>query len=258
MFFDGPVHEPGNPFQGIATAAAKNADFIADTFTNGETGRVSYLGVSEVNVGLFVVDTDEKPVLHVGPVGHTYATVRSVAQGRLTNAQARKLPHRIKRSPWSRSYTSHEAEIPVAFVATCDFGDYEREGKGCEIAIRSRGSKTAAVQEMDFHHKLLGEPVAFPVHGRWKTFKVALSEESGAVRVMVGAHNVLGEWQRDLEGPMGFKTACGATDGMTLPKRCDKEYRVEQYDKLLEARLKREEREYQRRQARARRGGSGP
>jgi hypothetical protein len=46
--------------------------FIADYFTSGDTGRVAHIGVLDVRLGVFVVDSGGAPRVVVGPVTATY------------------------------------------------------------------------------------------------------------------------------------------------------------------------------------------
>lgn len=233
LFFDGPLHDDAEGED--ERDSVKASDFVADIFTHGSHHRVDYVGVSEINVAVFVVDTGETPVAHVGPVARSYALSRPVASGRLTDTSAREVPERRKLRPWAASHTAGGAVPPLGFLSRCTASEPpqgEPVAYDCTIKLRSNKARRVELALLDGHSKPLARGVA-RVGRRWKTMKWTTPKLSGIAsgfRVRAGSVPVTASLDWDVAGA-GSYIGCAGTRGITLPKACDANWRFQELER---------------------------
>lgn len=129
------------------TDALAGADFIADYFTSGEKGVISYVGASAPRLGVFVVDTNGSPRVVVGPVARAYEHQGPLAK-RLDDESAKEL--RDVSDPWAASYTL-PAPPPVPVSVT--FSDLN---SGIEVTIHAGADQRAiTIEALDHHRRVL-------------------------------------------------------------------------------------------------------
>jgi Protein of unknown function (DUF3160) len=131
------------------------ADFVADYFTSGETGRVAHVGVRNVMMGVFVVDTGGGPRVVVGPVADAYGYTGNPGQ-RLTDAEARKLDTSATDRRWSRGYMVPGADEPP-LVMTAHL--VRTKGKMPAVTIIAESTKDlgpVTIELYDHHRNVVG------------------------------------------------------------------------------------------------------
>ncbi|MFT3764851.1 MAG: DUF3160 domain-containing protein [Minicystis sp.] len=126
--------------------ALARADFIADYFTSGYEGIVSYAGASAPRLGIFVVDAGGAPRVVVGPVARGYEVHGPLAK-RLDDEAASKLAK--VEDPWSASYT---APAPVEPEMTITVGADEKTGLPA-ATIEAKGAVGPVTVELLDHHR---------------------------------------------------------------------------------------------------------
>ncbi|MBL8632020.1 MAG: DUF3160 domain-containing protein [Myxococcales bacterium] len=97
--------------EGLSSSA-----FIADYYTSVNLSEASYVGVSAVRLGLFVIDVGGAPRIVTGPIARAFALQRPFgpAHPRLTDEAAAELPESDRQDPWATSYTvAAPTEVPA-------------------------------------------------------------------------------------------------------------------------------------------------
>lgn len=83
------------------------SQFIADYYTSVNLSEASYVGVSTVRLGLFVIDVGGVPRIVTGPIARAFELQRSFgpAMPRLSDETSAALPDADRHDPWAQSYT---------------------------------------------------------------------------------------------------------------------------------------------------------
>lgn len=137
--------------------AFSGAAFIADYYTSSELGAVAYLGVSEVRLGIFVVDTGGEPRVVVGPVARAFSHVGPLAP-RLSDAEGARLTAAQREAPWEASYTvAAPKEPPLTFLATANGAPDEHRTQELTLTVFStRALGPVTIELLDHHRQPLG------------------------------------------------------------------------------------------------------
>jgi hypothetical protein len=91
------------------------SQFIADYYTSVNLSEASYVGVSTVRLGLFVIDVGGVPRIVTGPIARAFELQRPFGptMPRLFDETSAELPDTDRRDPWATSYTvAAPAELP--------------------------------------------------------------------------------------------------------------------------------------------------
>ena len=88
--------------EGLATS-----QFIADFYTSTNLSEASYVGVSSVRLGVFVIDVGGSPRIVTGPIARAFEHHRTFGPGmpRLNDESAASLATEDQHDPWAKSYT---------------------------------------------------------------------------------------------------------------------------------------------------------
>lgn len=92
-----------------------SSSFIADYYTSVNLSEASYVGVSTVRLGVFVIDVGGAPRIVTGPIARAFSLQRPFgpAKPRLTDEAAAELPDSDRQDPWAHSYTvAAPKEVP--------------------------------------------------------------------------------------------------------------------------------------------------
>jgi hypothetical protein len=171
------------------------ADFVADYFTSGDTGRVAHAGVRGVMEGVFVVDTGGQPRVVVGPVADAYGYTSQPGQ-RLTDAEAKKLSETEIDRRWSRSYMVPGAteEPPLTITART----VPVKGKMPAVTLFAKSTRDlgpVTIELYDHHRNVVGA-VTHPVSKTSTVFAFAPSRPVDPdARDYEGMHVTVGDYQ---------------------------------------------------------------
>lgn len=129
--------------------ALGRADFVADYFTSGYEGVVSYAGASAPRMGIFVVDAGGAPRVVVGPVARGYEVHGPLAK-RLDDEAASKLAK--VDDPWNASFTAPAPEEP-ALTLTLD--QDPKTSALIAVVAAKRAVPGVTVELLDHHRRPL-------------------------------------------------------------------------------------------------------
>lgn len=143
--------------------AFTGADFIADYYTSSELQQVSYVGVSGVRMGIFVVDSGGEPRAFMGPVTRAYEHVGPLDK-RLTDAEAVRLPDAARIDPWAATYSAKALpQPPITYVAHVKDRPDETRTQQVTLEVWStRPLGPVTLELLDHHRRPLGR-VTHPV-----------------------------------------------------------------------------------------------
>jgi hypothetical protein len=177
--------------------ALARADFIADYFTSGYEGVISYAGATAPRLGVFVVDTGGGPRAVVGPVARAYEHHGPLAK-RLDDEAASKLVN--VDDPWAVSYAMAAPKEPEL---TFSWAGYDEKRKVISAVVEApRAVGVVTVEALD-HHRRVIQAVTQPVRAGKTTFvfrKVADVSLVEAVHVQAGEAHAWAE-VGGMEGP---------------------------------------------------------
>lgn len=171
-----------------------DARLIADYFASPSEGRAFYAGVSEVRMGLFVVDTGGPARVFAGPVARAFQQEAPFAP-RLTDSDVRSTQGE---DPWAASYTVAPLPEPKLTLTSRTKED-KREGYSGDItftAVSQEDLPKVLIEITDHHHVPIatvthelrkGQPVKFVFPSRKLDTDIA---EFGAE----GVHLQVGEF----------------------------------------------------------------
>jgi hypothetical protein len=135
-----------------------DAAFVADYFASPSEGTAFYAGVSDVRMGLFVVDTGGPPRVMVGPVARAFQ-----ATGPFGNRyKDSDVPRIAAQDPWAQSYTVAQVAEPKLVLTARARGDARQEHTG-EIVFTATAAEDlprVTIELTDHHHV----PVASITH----------------------------------------------------------------------------------------------
>jgi len=168
------------------STARRPAAFIAD-YATGDV--VSYLGVSGVRIGLFVVDVGGVPRVMAGPIAATYETATAPIEARLDDQASTKLPDTARSATWNASHVL-PTPVPLPLETTLDAVESKSPGGlDCVVTLRSKKDLGNATIELLDHH--LQPMKRFPHHVAPGETKVTLATGSWErIRVVVGATRI--------------------------------------------------------------------
>lgn len=95
-------------FRKRAADGLGRSQLVADYYTSTNLGEASYVGIADVRLGLFVVDTGGVPRVMTGPIARAYETHRPVGgtAGRLDDIASGELSDSERKDLWAQSYTA--------------------------------------------------------------------------------------------------------------------------------------------------------
>lgn len=96
-------------FEDREDGAMRNASLVADYFTLTNAGKVAYLGVDGLRLGVFIVDVGGEPRAMVGPVARGYEAKAPIAT-RLDDEAARNYPD--KQFPFRETFAAKPWDDP--------------------------------------------------------------------------------------------------------------------------------------------------
>jgi len=106
-------------FRQRAAEGLAASPFIADYYTSVARSEASYVGVSSVRLGVFVVDVGGVPRVVTGPIARAFEHHRPFGpqSPRLSDETAATLDEKERADPWAQSYTAAApADIPPLSV----------------------------------------------------------------------------------------------------------------------------------------------
>lgn len=121
--------------------ALAGARLVGDYFVSTNTHVTRYAGVSEVRLGVFVVDTGGGPRVFVGPVSRAFQA-RGPISPRYDDEDVGRFP---VEDPWAKSYTVEAATIPRFTIRILDENALE------VVASSNLGTVTIALTD---HHSV--------------------------------------------------------------------------------------------------------
>ncbi len=133
------------------STAMRPAHFVADYVTGAD---VYYLGVSQVRMGLFVVDAGGTPRLMVGPVAAAFETTTGTGVLRLDDDAAAKLPTTAQKAEWQASHVvPAPPPLPVTLEVVTVAGQHDKDGHMVLFALLGADTNvgTVLVQALDHH-----------------------------------------------------------------------------------------------------------
>jgi hypothetical protein len=184
--------------------ALNDASFIADYFASPYEGTAYYAGVSEVRMGLFVVDTAGAPRVFVGPVSRAFQATGPIGH-RFTDQDVWNRKKVQPEDPWAASYTAAEPDAPPIDIRVKAKAD-KRDGWSGDIAFTATSQKdlgAVTIEITDHHHVPVatithdlkkGQPVKFAFPSR------KLPENEVTQFGVEGAHVKVGEWNYFADG----------------------------------------------------------
>jgi hypothetical protein len=136
--------------------AFSGASFIADYYSSSEAGKVSYVGVWGVQLGIFVVDVGGEPRVVVGPVTDAFEHTGAIEK-RLTDSDARHLSEKQRVDPWSASYrVPGSAAPPLTCVVTKSKEGKETFTQSLTFEVWStRALGPVTLELLDHHRRVL-------------------------------------------------------------------------------------------------------
>ena len=169
-------------FRHRTTEGLSASQFVADYYTSTNLGEASYVGVSGVRLGVFVVDVGGVPRIVTGPIARAYELHHPFGpqRPRLSDESALDLPESARLDPWAQSYTvAAPADITPLHVT------YDPD-TSADITVEAEVAIANVTFSLLDHHR---QPLAslkrsFPV-GK-TVFRFPTKSPSG--HVLTGAH----------------------------------------------------------------------
>lgn len=107
-------------FRKRAADGLGRSQLVADYYTSTNLGEASYVGIADVRLGLFVVDTNGGPRIMTGPIARAYETHQPMGgtASRLDDLASGELPETARKDPWAQSYTvAAPTDIPSLLIS---------------------------------------------------------------------------------------------------------------------------------------------